>query len=50
MTGAAAVPRPGRWRTLVGMAAGAVALGAVFLLYLQPEFAMTLANQVWACF
>ena len=42
--------RPMRWRTLLGAAAGAAALGAVFLLYLKPEFAMTLANQVWACF
>ena len=31
--------------------AGAVALlGAVFALYLQPDFVVTLANQIWACF
>jgi hypothetical protein len=27
-----------------------VPLLAVFALYLQPEFMVTLANQVWACF
>ena len=50
MSAVMAMRRPVRWRSLLGAAAGAAALGAVFLLYLQPEFAMTLANQVWACF
>ena len=50
MSGATAMRRPVRWRTLLGATAAAAALGAVFLLYLKPEFAMTLANQVWACF
>lgn len=27
-----------------------VLLLAVFALYLQPEFMLTLADQVWACF
>lgn len=27
-----------------------VVLAAVFLLYLQPDFMVTLAQQVWACF
>jgi len=27
-----------------------VALAAVFALYAQPDFVLTLANQVWACF
>ena len=48
MSGAMTVRRPARWRTLLGVAAGAAALGAVFLLYLKPEFGMTLAYQVWA--
>ena len=39
-----------RWRALFGTTAAVAALGAVFLLYLKPEFAVTLANQVWACF
>ena len=26
------------------------ALFAVFMLYLKPEFVLTLANQLWACF
>ena len=25
-------------------------LAGVFALYLQPDFLLTLANQVWACF
>ena len=45
-----AMRRPVRWRSLLGAAAGATALGAVFLLYLKPEFVVTLANKVWACF
>jgi hypothetical protein len=35
---------------LLGWAAALAALGGVFLLYLQPEFMVGLANQVWACF
>ncbi len=27
-----------------------VALAAVFALYLRPDFVVTLANQIWACF
>ena len=36
-----------RWSTV--LAAGA-ALAAVFSLYLQPDFMVLLAQQVWACF
>jgi hypothetical protein len=36
-------------KTATGLAAVAVCLG-VFSWYLQPEFLLTLANQVWACF
>jgi hypothetical protein len=28
----------------------ALALGAVFLAYLRPEFIVDLANQIWLCF
>ena len=28
----------------------AIALALVFLAYLQPDFAVTIANQIWACF
>lgn len=31
-------------------AAALAALAAVFSLYLQPDFLVGLANQVWACF
>ncbi len=36
-------------RLLAWGAAGAVLL-LVFAAYLQPDMAMTLANQLWACF
>jgi hypothetical protein len=32
---------------LLAVAAG---LGAVFMAYLRPDFAVTLANQLWNCF
>lgn len=28
----------------------AAALGGIFAAYLRPEFMLTLANQLWACF
>jgi hypothetical protein len=28
----------------------AIALGAVFMAYLRPEFMVDLANQIWLCF
>lgn len=35
----------------IALWAGAVAaLAAVFALYLRPDFMVTLANQIWACF
>jgi len=40
-------------RALVRTAYGAVALAAlaaVFSVYTHPDFIMTLATQVWACF
>ncbi len=30
--------------------AALLALAGVFALYLQPDFVVDLANQVWACF
>lgn len=38
------------WRRLLLGTAVAVALLGVFGLYLQPDFLITLANQLWACF
>ena len=35
---------------LIGTMAGVLALALVFAAYLQPEFVMNLANQIWACF
>jgi hypothetical protein len=37
-------------RRLVGYAAAATVLGAVFLAYLKPDMAFTLAQQLWSCF
>jgi HAMP domain-containing protein len=30
--------------------AAALALGAVFMLYTQPQLMVTLSEQLWACF
>jgi hypothetical protein len=38
------------WLRWVAAAAGASALGAIFLSYLNPHLAADLANRVWACF
>jgi len=37
-------------RRLAYAVAAAAALLGVFALYLQPDFMVTLAQQVWACF
>jgi hypothetical protein len=37
-------------RRLLGFGAALAALLAVFALYTRPDFLVTLANQVWACF
>lgn len=37
-------------RRLLGYTAAGVVLGAVFLAYLKPDMALTLANQLWSCF
>lgn len=39
--------KPGR---LLAWSAAGAALLLVFAAYLQPDMAMTLANQLWACF
>ena len=44
-----ATPRR-RVRTAVATLAATAALGAVFLLYLRPDMAFTLATRLWACF
>ena len=38
------------WQRILIWAAILVVLLAVFALYLQPQFMLTLADQVWACF
>jgi hypothetical protein len=35
---------------LLAYSAAVLACVGVFLLYIQPEFMVTLAGQVWACF
>lgn len=37
-------------RTLVWMAAALALLLGVFGLYLQPDFMVQMANQIWSCF
>ena len=39
-----------RMRKALLYAGAGVALLAVFALYTRPDFLVTLANQVWACF
>ncbi len=41
---------PTRMRRLALWAAVLLALGGVFLLYLQPQFMLRMADQLWACF
>ena len=37
-------------RRTLGWAAVSVALAVVFMAYLRPELALTLATQLWNCF
>ena len=37
------------WQRALVWAVVLTALMGVFVLYLQPQFVITLANQVWAC-
>ncbi|WP_255576189.1 hypothetical protein [Comamonas sp. Y33R10-2] len=38
------------WQRILIWAAVVAVLLAVFALYMQPQFMLTLADQVWACF
>lgn len=38
------------WQRIAIWSAVLTVLLAVFALYLQPQFMLTLADQVWACF
>jgi hypothetical protein len=39
-----------RTRTLLAWVAASALLLGVFALYTQPDFMVTLADQLWACF
>ena len=39
-----------RTRHIATWTAALLALGAVFVAYLDPQVMVTLANQLWACF
>lgn len=39
-----------RWRRTLAWALTLLALLAVFALYTRPDFLLTLADQLWACF
>jgi hypothetical protein len=43
-------PAGHRVRQLILMGGAGMALFGVFMLYAQPDFLVTLSNQVWACF
>lgn len=38
------------WQRAALWLLAATALAGVFALYLEPDFMLTMANQVWACF
>ena len=42
--------KPNIAKPLLIWAGVAIALGAVFMAYIRPEFIVDLANQVWLCF
>lgn len=44
------IPRHRRLVSTLGYGVALLILLAVFWAYLQPDFMVTLANQVWACF
>ncbi len=39
-----------RYLTVAAWVAPLLLLGAVFMLYAQPDFMVQMANQLWACF
>lgn len=46
----ASPPRKHLWQRAVGWLLVALVLAAVFGMYLNPDFMLTMADQVWACF
>ena len=38
------------WHKALAWAAAGSVLLAVFMLYARPDFLLTLANELWACF
>lgn len=38
------------WRRVLAWGAALLVLLGVFLLYTRPDFLLTLADQLWACF
>ena len=50
MNALAPLRRPVRGRPALAAVVLAAGLGGVFLLYTRPDFIVTLANQMWACF
>jgi hypothetical protein len=43
-------PAPNNIKQLLIWAVTAIALVAVFMAYIRPEFMVDLANQIWLCF
>lgn len=43
-------PRQRLWQKWLAYGGAALVLLAVFALYTRPDFLVTLANEVWACF
>jgi len=39
-----------RWRHAMALTAVALVLAMVMAMYVQPDFMLTVAQQVWACF
>lgn len=39
-----------RWKQVLGAVLGALVLTGVTMMYLQPDFIVTMANQIWNCF
>lgn len=39
-----------RWRHAMALTIVALVLAMVMAMYLQPDFMLTVAQQVWACF
>jgi hypothetical protein len=42
--------KPWPWRWLIGVSVATVALVGTLRLYQQPDFLLTLADQLWSCF